>query len=203
MTWKIAMSLRKELPIFKWAATGLVLASTLLFLCLSPSDATDEAALWQAIRSGEAFAIMRHELAPGTGDPQEVKIGDCSTQRNLNDEGRQQAAATGTRFRQNGIDSAEVFTSQWCRCRETAKLLDIGTIQDLPALNSFYENYKQRAPQTKQMRTWLAEHKPGKPLVLVSHQVNIRALTGESTYSGQIVVARLGSNGEIKVLGKL
>ena len=185
------------------AAALLLIAFAFLQSAVLPARAGNEAALWQAIRSGEAFAIMRHELAPGTGDPNHFQIGDCTTQRNLNQAGRERAAATGERFRTNQIVRADVYTSQWCRCGETAELLNLGEVRHLPALNSFYENYEQRTPRTQELKMWLSQRKPGAPLILVTHQVNILALTGTSTSSGEIVVARLRPDGTVIVLGKL
>lgn len=180
-----------------------LLACAFILTALSQPMAAEEGALWNAIRTGAAFAIMRHELAPGTGDPDNFQIGDCNTQRNLNDTGRSRAVATGKRFRDNGIERAEIYTSQWCRCRETAELLGLGDVEDLPALNSFFQDYEQRAPQTDRLKAWLENRDAKSPLVLVTHQVNIRALTGESTSSGQIIVAQRRSDGAIEVLGKL
>lgn len=165
----------------------------------------DEAALWTALKEGRAFAMMRHALAPGYSDPDGFKLGDCRTQRNLSDQGRAQARATGARFRQAGIASAQVLTSQWCRCRETAALLGIGPVRDLPPLNSFFEHDERRQPQTDALKAWLAANPPrnGAPLVLVTHQVNISALTGVGTGSGEIVVVRMRDNGRVEVMGRL
>lgn len=169
----------------------------------NPAFASEEAKLWAALRSGTAFAIMRHALAPGTGDPENFKVGDCSTQRNLSDIGRKQASKTGDRFRRNGIKQASVFTSQWCRCRETAELLELGGVEELPALNSFFGRFERRDSQTAALRTWLREKRPAGPLVLSTHQVNISALTGQFTSSGEIIVAQITSSGTLEVLGSL
>ena len=95
------------------------------------AHAADEA-LWRAVRAGRAVAIMRHALAPGTGDPAGFRLDDCSTQRNLSAAGRQQAREIGARFRAHGIERARVFSSQWCRCRETAEGLGLGAVAALP-----------------------------------------------------------------------
>ena len=169
----------------------------------SPAANPDDAGLWAAIRSGAAFAMMRHAYAPGTGDPANFTLGDCTTQRNLDARGRRQAAETGERFRRNGIDRADVLTSQWCRCRETAALLDLGTVTDLPPLNSFFGNRDRGPAQTEALRDWLSKRDSSVPLVLVTHQVNITALTGIYPRSGEIVVARRSAEGGIEVLGRI
>ena len=176
----------------------------LVVVLVTPVRADETAKLWQALRSGQAFAIMRHELAPGFSDPANFAIGDCATQRNLNDTGRKLSRSTGERFRANGIKLADVFTSQWCRCRETARLLGLGDPADLPPLNSFFEARERRDTQTAALRTWLKAHVWKRPLVLVSHQVNISALTGQYTESGEVLVVEREANGDAgEVLGSL
>jgi phosphohistidine phosphatase SixA len=162
-----------------------------------------EAVLWQALRDRTAFAIMRHALAPGGGDPPGHRVGDCATQRNLSAEGRAQARAIGDRFRAAGIAEARVVSSQWCRCRDTATELRLGPVEDLPALNSFFGKSSRGPAQTNELRNWLATAPMHKPLVLVTHQVNISALTRETTSSGEIVVVRRKPDGAMQVLGSL
>lgn len=151
--------------------------------------------LWEQIRGGGHVVLIRHAIAPGTGDPANFRIGDCSTQRNLSEEGRRQARRIGERFRRNGINQAQIFTSQWCRCRETARLLGLGKAVDLPPLNSFFGRRSREAQQMKALRSWLAARKLDKPLVLVTHQVNITSFTGVFPASGEMVVMRRKQNG--------
>ena len=169
----------------------------------SMAQVRSEAELWAAVGRGEAVVLMRHALAPGTGDPRPVVIGDCTSQRNLSEEGRAQARAIGQRFRENGIAAASVFTSQWCRCRETAALLGLGEATDLPALNSFFVDREKGPAQTEALTRWLARERPSGPVVLVTHQVNITALAGVVPPSGGMVVAALDDAGNVRVLGEL
>ncbi len=162
--------------------------------------AQDTAALWQALRGGGHVALMRHALAPGTGDPADFSLDDCATQRNLSDGGRRQAVRIGESFRRNGIERARVFSSQWCRCRETARLIDLGTVAPLPALNSFFQQWEHRDSRTQALRQWLATQDLSTPMVLVTHQVNITALTGRGAASGEIVVVAVGDGG-VEALG--
>ena len=180
----------------------LVLAFVLSHAHAAAADG--EAAVWEALRSDDqVIALLRHAVAPGTGDPSNFTIGDCATQRNLSDEGREQAQRIGARFRANGVERAAVFTSQWCRCRETAVLLDLGPVTDLTLLNSFFRDYQRRDPQTQQLREWIAGQDAAEPLVLVTHYVNIAALTRVRPGSGELVVVRLDDTGEISVLGTI
>jgi phosphohistidine phosphatase SixA len=162
-----------------------------------------EAALWESLARGEAVAVMRHALAPGTGDPGNFRIGDCATQRNLSGEGRAQARAIGDRFRANGIERAEVQSSQWCRCLETAELLGLGPVAPLPALNSFFRDRQKGPAQTKALRRHLRDRTGERPLVLVTHQVNITALTGVYPSSGEVIVIRGEDDDSSQVLGTI
>jgi phosphohistidine phosphatase SixA len=166
-------------------------------------DAQDARLLWEAIRTGNAVALIRHTEAPGIGDPANFSLDDCATQRNLSYLGRQQAAGIGDNFRRNGITRAEVFSSAWCRCRDTAELLALGPVKTLPSLNSFFTEPDRREPQTEALRAWLGEPAARAPLVLVSHQVNITALTGVYPATGEIIVVRPEADGSINVLGRL
>ncbi|MFT7578233.1 MAG: phosphohistidine phosphatase SixA [Alphaproteobacteria bacterium] len=183
-------------------------AALLLFLFLLSSNAsaasgTGANELWKALKAGTAFVVMRHAIAPGTGDPENFKLRDCSTQRNLSDQGREQARRAGRILRSHGVDEALIYSSQWCRCQETAKLLAVGQVRDLASLNSFYESYERRAEQTRHLKSWLGARPTGKPLILVTHQVNISALTGNGTQSGEIVFVESTSKGGYSVLGRI
>ncbi|MCA0872191.1 histidine phosphatase family protein [Seohaeicola saemankumensis] len=155
---------------------------------------------WDALAQPGAIAIMRHALAPGTGDPATFELGDCETQRNLDARGRNQARAIGAAFRERGISFELVLTSQWCRTRETAELLNLGPVVEAPALNSFFGRYERRDGQTRDTLALLQEHE-GR-VMLVTHQVNISALSGQATRSGEVLIIRQ-HEGEIEVLGSI
>jgi len=163
----------------------------------------DEADIWEALKTGGHVALLRHAITPGTGDPDNFVIRDCRTQRNLSDEGRAQAKRIGDRFRANGIPSAQILSSQWCRCLQTARLLTLGPVTELPALNSFFENFEQREPQTRALKAWLKDQDLRRPHVLVTHQVNITALTGVYPSSGELVIVRRSVKGGLTVVGTI
>jgi phosphohistidine phosphatase SixA len=177
---------------------ALGIAGVLWMCCLSPGMAMPE--LWQALRSGEAVALMRHAEAPGTGDPAGFRLDDCSTQRNLSAEGRAQATRLGERFRRQGIAAAEIRSSAWCRSRDTATGLGLGPVQVAAPLNSFFGAAGSAADSTAALRQLIAGLPAGKPAVLVTHQVNITALTGVYPRSGEMVVLRRDG---LAVLGRL
>ncbi|WP_068109115.1 histidine phosphatase family protein [Tropicimonas marinistellae] len=169
-----------------------------VLLCLLPGLAL--ANDWRALEQDGAIAVMRHALAPGTGDPGEFRLGDCETQRNLDERGREQARRIGQAFRERGFAFDVVFTSQWCRTQETAKLLDLGPVVDAPALNSFFRDFSTRDTQTREALD-LIEATDGK-LMLVSHQVNISALAGQTTRSGEVLIIQL-NDGTVAVTGSI
>ena len=176
-----------------------------LFLLVPSTGMTQEAApLWSALAKGGHVALMRHALAPGIGDPEGFRIADCSTQRNLNDEGRAQARRTGDAFRRNKVGIAQVISSEWCRCVETAELLKLGQVQKFSALNSFFELRENQDKQMADLRSFLSALDPAGPsLVMVTHQVNISALTGEFPRSGEIIVLKLGGADGFTVAGSI
>ena len=179
---------------------GLMAAAYILY-SISVFCQDREAVIWKELRSGGHVALLRHAIAPGVGDPPGFTIGNCSTQRNLSPAGRAQSKRIGELLRTNGIRKARVFSSQWCRCLDTARLLDLGPVQELPILNSFFQRDGQERSQTEALRKWLTEQNLDEPLVLVTHQVNITALTGVYPTTGELVVIRPSESDRISVVG--
>lgn len=148
--------------------------------------------------------MLRHANAPGTGDPPGFRLGDCATQRNLDALGRKQAAVLGERLAQVGVSGARVYSSQWCRCLETARLLGLGPVQPLPALNSLFPRPQEREPRLAELQRFLASLPvDGPPIVLVTHQFTITAFTGEGTPSGGGSLFELNASGSPRLLGAL
>ncbi len=148
--------------------------------------------------------VVRHANAPGVGDPPGMVLGDCSTQRNLDERGRAQARALGARLRAAGVQSARVYASQWCRCRDTAALLGLGPVVELPALNSFFAQPAQRAARLRELNTFLDQlPRDVSGVVLVTHQVTITALTGHFPESGEGLVLRPRDGGGFERVAEL
>jgi phosphohistidine phosphatase SixA len=148
--------------------------------------------------------MIRHALAPGSGDPENFQIGDCSTQRNLDARGRAQAAGIGEWLRSRGIEKARTFSSQWCRCLETAHLIGLGPVTPLPALNSFYQRPQDREPNLSALRDFISKQTPDSELIiLVTHFVTILGISNESVSSGEGVVLHLKESGSHDVIGRL
>lgn len=175
----------------------------LMWLAVAPVSAND----WQQVQPGTAV-LFRHALAPGTGDPPGFKLDDCRTQRNLSDEGRVQARRIGQSFAERGIKVAAVWSSQWCRTRETADLAFPRQRVDRPAFNSFFADRGVAADQTREALALLSDWRGPGVLVVVTHQVNITALTDIVPASGEgIVVQAIGLEQQgaprLKVLGRV
>jgi broad specificity phosphatase PhoE len=155
------------------------------------------------LKTGNHAALLRHALAPGVGDPENFSLGDCTSQRNLSDTGRRQAAEIGLKFKEAGLVEAELYTSQWCRCIETARLMGFGEPVELPVLNSFFREYSRQQSQTEQLIDWLSSKDLSRPVILVTHQVNITALSGVYPESGEIVLIRRKADGGFEVTARI
>jgi len=170
---------------------SLVFLGMLLFLLHPTVFADEKAEALQLLREGRAVLVLRHALAPGTGDPPGFEIDDCSTQRNLNEEGRAQARAWKSFLREHGIEKARVLSSQWCRALDTAEEMDLGEVKEFPPLNSFFAGRGDREEQSRKTIKQVNAMGEGPPIILVSHQVNITALTGIYPASNEGIIVRL------------
>ena len=174
----------------------------LLMLVLPASVARADEAAWTLLDRSGSIVLFRHANAPGVGDPAHFTLGDCSTQRNLDARGRQEADAIGAEFAKRGIPVGRVLTSQWCRARDTAELAFPGRVVDEPAFNSFFGNRQDEAAATAAARDVLGQWEGPGTMVVVSHQVNISALTGEVPRPGEGIIIRI-DGGKTIVLGRL
>jgi phosphohistidine phosphatase SixA len=182
---------------------AVVLAAAALLLPAFAARAADTLPLTELAKPGRML-MLRHARAPGTGDPPNFKLDDCATQRNLDAAGRAQAAELGARLARAGVKQAKLYSSQWCRCLETARLLRLGPPAQLPALNSFYGRPQDRDANLAALRTFLAELPvDGPPVVLVTHQVTISAFTGQGAVSGGGAIFELNGSGAPRVLGSI
>jgi broad specificity phosphatase PhoE len=164
---------------------------TLLILALMaiswpfPARADDPVLPLGELAKPGRLLMLRHAHAPGFGDPPNFLVGDCSTQRNLDASGRAQARQLGTRLRALGLSNARIFSSQWCRALETARLLELGPVESLPALNSFFGRPDDRERTLDALRAFLtALPVDGQPVILVTHQVVVNAFTEATPPSG-------------------
>ena len=146
--------------------------------------------LWAEAKEGDKIILIRHALAPGGGDPQGFNINDCKTQRNLNKVGIEQSKAIGKLFKKNKIPVDKVLSSQWCRCKDTAKYA-FKNYFEFSALNSTFQSSfaKNEPKQLKQLRTFINNWDgDGGNLVLITHYSIITAITDTVPSSGEIVI---------------
>ena len=188
------------LPVFLISLLALI---TFLVQVALISTAVANDKLWNALKSKNHIVLIRHSLAPGYSDPDNFLISDCTTQRNLNNTGREQSRMIGDLFRSNGINGALVYSSQWCRCLETAQLFNLGLVNKLKFLNSFFKHLDQEENQTNSTLKWITKALLTSPTLLVTHQVNITALTGYIPSSGEIVFVKRGSGKKFSVIGTI
>lgn len=169
------------------AVAGLLLAGLALF----GSARADDSQAWQALREGRAVLLLRHATAPGSGDPADFQLDDCATQRNLDRQGRAEARRWGELLRRQRIERARLLSSRWCRALDTAREMGLGPVEPLPALDSFFAARARADRQTVELVERVNGLMPGTVMVLVSHQVNISALTGAHPASGEgLILAR-------------
>ena len=158
---------------------------------------------WAVLRRPGSFALIRHATAPGTNDPPGFRVEDCATQRNLSAEGRAQSGRIGDLFRANGIAAAEVYSSQWCRCLDTASLMKLGEVRPQPLLNSFFQDRSRESAQIGALRQWIGDLDLKRPTVFVTHQVVVTALSQIFPGSGEIVAMQRGPDGRLSVQSRL
>jgi broad specificity phosphatase PhoE len=164
-----------------------------LALLAAPWARADEAAVWALLRKGAYVILMRHaSTEEGLGDPKGFRIGECSTQRNLSEAGRGEARRIGERFRTEGVRVHKVYTSPWCRCRETA-MLAFGKAEDWTPLSSTFDMQDQEHEFTERVKKRIGQydrHPPPGNVVMVTHNVNIAALSRQSVAPGEMVIMR-------------
>ena len=154
------------------------------------------------LQKGGNLIFIRHAYAPGGGDPENFNINNCDTQRNLNDDGRKQSIKIGNFFLSNEIPIDEVLSSNWCRCKDTAKLA-FKNYKTVNFLNSFFSSKfsHNRESQMKNLKSYIKNWDGNKNLVLVTHYVVITEALGYAPASGEIVVSdkKFNKVGSIKI----
>ena len=175
----------------------------IIFISLTTSIKADSNKdLIKQLTDGGKLIFIRHAYAPGSGDPNNFNLNDCSTQRNLSDRGKKQAKQIGTIFRENKIEIDEVYSSEWCRCKETAKIA-FANFTTKNFLNSFYSsNYaKNKTKQIKELMKFVKKNDFEKNIIFVTHYVLISEVLDYAPSSGEIIVSDKDFNmiGSIKI----
>ena len=163
----------------------------LIFITLIISNqAFSDDNLKEKLKGGGKIIFIRHAYAPGVGDPDNFSINDCSTQRNLNKEGIEQSKKIGKIFKNNFIEIDKIFSSEWCRCKDTA-FYAFKKYKTFSALNSFYDPKfeKKKNLQIKQLQNYIKKWTSNKNLVLITHYVVISEILGIGVSSGEIIIS--------------
>lgn len=175
------------------------------FVSLFPSQSSAQEAssdLLVKLAQPGVHLIMRHALAPGTGDPEDFDLANCATQRNLNDAGKQQAADFGAYLQRHHVEFDRVLSSQWCRCMDTAKLMNMGKVEAEERLNSIWlRSQDYQDTRIDALKAFLHQTSKDQSLLMVTHYINILHLTGQAVTSGEGLVIKIAED-EIVVLGR-
>ena len=171
----------------------------ILNLFISNTVIADQSVI-KELQKGGKIVFIRHSLAPGNGDPDNIDLKKCDTQRNLNQEGLEQSKKIGKLFRENNIQVDQVLSSEWCRCKDTAKFA-FQEFQTFKGLNSFYQEkfYKYKDDQIKNLKKFILEWNSEKNLVLVTHFVVISEIFNVGVSSGEMIV----SDKNYKIFGNI
>jgi phosphohistidine phosphatase SixA len=179
------------------------LAAGLALAVAAPAALASADAAWEALRAGGHVLVVRHaQTVPGVGDPTGFRLDDCATQRNLSESGRAQSRAMGERLAAGGVRVDEVLSSGWCRCLDTARLA-FGRATRFPALDSFFDDRTNEPRQTAAVRDRVRAWRGPGTLALVTHQVNVTALTGEVPAMGEALVLAPGGAAGFTVVGRI
>ena len=163
----------------------------IIFISLTSTVKADlNKKLINQLEDGGKLIFIRHAYAPGGGDPNNFALNDCSTQRNLNNEGREQAKYIGEFFKKNKIKIDKVLSSEWCRCKETAKIA-FKNFSTNSFLNSFYSSKyaKNKEKQIEMLNDYVKKFKSNQNLIFVTHYVLISEVLNYAPSSGEIVVS--------------
>ena len=166
-----------------------------IFLCSFIQGSLASNDVISSLQEGGKLVFIRHALAPGGGDPENFDINDCSTQRNLNSAGIEQAKRIGQFFKDNNIPIEQVFSSEWCRCQDTAKNA-FGEFKTFDALNSFFSSKfaKNRDKQMKDLKFFIKNWNGDQNIVFVTHYVVIGEVLNTNLSSGEIAVTNKSFN---------
>lgn len=190
------MNLNLNLNVMRTLLSRIVLSLALSMFGAALATASE---LSVALKKPDYVLLIRHALAPGFGDPSGYNLQNCKTQRNLDSKGREQAQRIGLWLKNQGVNQALVFSSAWCRCKETAEKLDFGQPVHEASLNSFFDDMRQGPQSNAKLQKFIANQlkiKQGQALILVTHHVNIAEFMGQNIGSGDMALVKVDANGK-------
>ena len=171
----------------------------ILNLFISNTVIADQSVI-KELQKGGKIVFIRHSLAPGNGDPDNIDLKKCNTQRNLNQEGIEQSKKIGKLFRENNIQIDKVLSSEWCRCKDTARFA-FNKYETFKGLNSFYQEkfYKYKGEQIKSLKKYIFNWNSEKNIIFVTHFVVISEMINVSSSSGEIIV----TDKNLNIIGRI
>ena len=177
-----------------------ILILSFILSIISPTSTFSDDKLISKLQSGGNIVFIRHALAPGNGDPHNIDLNNCNTQRNLNKTGIEQSKRIGLFFENNNIPIDKVLSSEWCRCKDTAKYA-FKRFKTFNGLNSFYDEKfsKFKKKQIKDLQKYIKEWDGNKNLILVTHYVVISEMLNIGASSGEIVI----TNKHYSIIGSI
>jgi len=182
----------------KW---GRAAAAALLWA--GSAAASADAQLWEKLQSGGYVVLLRHGVTePGVGDPPGFKLSDCRTERKLNAEGRAESKRLGEAFRRHKVPIAQVLSSEWCRCKDTAELA-FGRYETWPALNNLFGRHENAAAQRSAILERASRFRGAGNLILVSHGSTIVQVAGVNPAMGEMVVMKPAGVGKLELVGRM
>jgi phosphohistidine phosphatase SixA len=160
----------------------------IFFIFSNPANSNEK--LINSLKEGGKLIFIRHAYAPGNGDPENFSLKDCTSQRNLSQKGIDQSKEIGLFFTKNKIPIDKVLSSEWCRCKETAKYA-FNNFETFDALNSFYDIRfeKNKTKQINDLKKYILSWNSKKNLILVTHFVVISEVLSTGSSSGEIIVS--------------
>ena len=172
----------------------------ILAIFFIPNISFSNETIISSLKDGKKIVFIRHALAPGNGDPSNFNINDCTTQRNLNNEGKIQSKKIGNFFKINKIKIDKILSSEWCRCKDTAKIA-FGKFETYYALNSFYEERfaENRLRQINDLKNYISNWENDSNLIIVTHYVVILEVLNRGTSSGEMII----SDKNLNIIGNL
>jgi phosphohistidine phosphatase SixA len=183
---------------------GSLIGAVFLGFIAAPTAHADNDATWALLKKPGHVVLLRHSNAPESPPDGDVKFNDCSTQRNLDEAGRAQARRLGDEFRKHGIKAASLVSSQYCRAMETGKLMKLGAVRGLPALNQVFladvSGMRDAGEKGRQFIKTISAHQL---TVLVTHVTNIQSIAGANLSSGELAVVHFDPSGSVVVDGSI
>jgi phosphohistidine phosphatase SixA len=188
----------------------LVSALALLLPHAAYADPPAADAVLPQLQKGGYVIFMRHpKTNEDQADTDPLHLENVQAQRQLSDEGRQQARSIGESFRTLRIPVEKVISSKFQRAQEAARLLELGEVttsidcSEGGLVVSPRENKRRAAALKALLGTRPAA---GKNLIIVSHRPNLLDAAGKDLADvgeGEMVVFEPLGESQFEVVARV